>query len=124
LVHPDATDLPLQPEGRAAKFSFTIIVDGKRALSGAEKGKELGQWARQAPHSPPVTLGPRAVIRGPLPPAGTRLQKITFAEMRKQGVRGLIAPQYFHISEAKCRRAGGQSMGGHHHDWHRKWGRT
>jgi len=28
------------------------------ALSRAEKGKERGQWARQAPHSPPVMRGP------------------------------------------------------------------
>jgi hypothetical protein len=41
----------LQQEGRTAKFSFTIIVGPKRALSRAEKGKEIGQWARQAPHS-------------------------------------------------------------------------
>jgi hypothetical protein len=47
---------PLQ-QGRAAKFSFTVIVDGKRALSGAEKGKEIGQWPRQAPHSPSVMPG-------------------------------------------------------------------
>ena len=48
----------MQHEERTAKFSFTVIVDGKRALSGAEKGKEIGQWARQAPHSPPVIPGP------------------------------------------------------------------
>src|SRR3984893_6607330 len=59
---------PVQHEGRAANFSFAIIVDGKRALSGAEKGKEKGQWARQAPHSPPVMLGLRAVIRSALEP--------------------------------------------------------
>ena len=33
-------------------------MGGKRALSGAEKRKEIGQWARQAPHSPPVIPGP------------------------------------------------------------------
>jgi hypothetical protein len=32
--------------GRAANFSFAIIVEGKRALSVAKKGKEKGQWAR------------------------------------------------------------------------------
>ena len=33
----------MQHEERAAKFSFTVIVDGKRDLSGAEKGKKIGQ---------------------------------------------------------------------------------
>jgi hypothetical protein len=57
LLHPTERT-PLHHKGRAARFSFTVIVDGKRALSGAEKGKETGQWAQQAPHSPPVCSGP------------------------------------------------------------------
>src|ERR1700756_2385326 len=54
--------------GALQEFSFPIIVDGKRALSGAEKGKEIGQSARQAPHSPPVMPGSEAVIRSALEP--------------------------------------------------------
>jgi hypothetical protein len=42
LLHPTERT-SLAARGRAAKFSFTVIVDGKRALSGAEKGKEIGQ---------------------------------------------------------------------------------
>jgi hypothetical protein len=42
--------------------------------------------------------------------------RITFAEMGEQGVRVVIAPQWFHIFEAQWCRAGDQSMGGHHHD--------
>jgi hypothetical protein len=41
-----------------------------------------------------------------------RPQKITFAEMREQGVRVPIAPQYFHIFEAQWCRTGDQSIGG------------
>src|SRR6516225_3744583 len=53
LLHPTERT-SLAARGRAARFSFTVIVDGKRALSGAEKGKEIGQRPRQAPHSSPV----------------------------------------------------------------------
>src|SRR5262249_24686997 len=48
LLHSTA---PMQHDGRAARFSFAILVDGERSLSGAEKGKKRGRWARQAPHS-------------------------------------------------------------------------
>ena len=37
--------------------------------------------------------------------------KVTFTKMREQSVRGLIAPQWFHIFEAEWCRAGDQNMG-------------
>ena len=35
---------------KGALSFIAAIVDAKRALSWAEKGKEIGEWARQAPH--------------------------------------------------------------------------
>jgi hypothetical protein len=43
---PDATDLPYAAREGAL---HGMIVDNKRAQSGADKGKEKGQRARQAP---------------------------------------------------------------------------
>jgi hypothetical protein len=60
LQHPEKTDGNLQEKLAGwppvldhcchLGASFTIVVDGKRALSGAEKGKKKGRWARQAPY--------------------------------------------------------------------------
>jgi hypothetical protein len=48
LLHPTQRT-SLAARGASCKVLIQI-VDGKGALSGAEKGKEKGQWARQAPH--------------------------------------------------------------------------